>query len=670
MPDLDQTLTELVDAYRPDRAPAFALLQRRERRRRRARGAAVVLGVAAVVTATALLPSALRERDTAQPANGGVIPFTATHPKPTDAPPPEAAYAGRSAPFIRDCDTAALALTITWRRDAGDLIGDATIRFRPYLAPLARSSCWLGRNEPALRLLGSGGAATGPASSFADQPALISNAATPRRVVSDTVPVLVPLRLSGSNCLRSGSASLTGLSGSPLQATFAGDRLPCDRARHEADGQLVVGLPHSADEPSALVPAERQRLQVSLEVPAATFDGSQFQFLARLKNPTGSAISLSPCPAYMLNVGRTDSDGSTASGQVGHLNCEAAPDAVPPHGDVAFEMLARDPAAGQPGAHDATHLRLQWGIAGPPIADATTVIAPSKTAPTPSAATSPAPTAADTPICDPADLATVATGGGVESNGFTGADIEMTNTGEHTCRLPDLISSLAVADTPQTHNLPIEQTKTDHGGPQTLVPGEVAAFGIASVRLHGSGNCPRPAPTAFASPTRLQFQFPGQPPGSADLVSLPDGKRFTIDCWPVVVSRLRKPDGGLNGTALSGSAPSVLWPADGATPVAGACGASVGPYATVETNPDTPMPRCQEITGRQRLRVVNASDRFGQPGRPIFVTFAGYRTRRLAVGQATIFDRPARSYLEPGVHDLHLSLYPGSGGAEIWLKQP
>jgi hypothetical protein len=115
------------------------------------------------------------------------------------------------------------------------------------------------------------------------------------------------------------------------------------------------------------------------------------------------------------------------------------------------------------------------------------------------------------------------------------------------------------------------------------------------------------------------------------------------------------------------SAPD-LWPADADGPVAGACGTAEGRYATVEANPDVPQPRCTIVRADQRLRVRNTTNRFNSPGEVITVQFAGYPTRTVAIGEETVFERPMGEYLAPGVHDVHLSVYRGSGGAEIWLK--
>ena len=65
--------------------------------------------------------------------------------------------------------------------------------------------------------------------------------------------------------------------------------------------------------------------------------------------------------------------------------------------------------------------------------------------------------------------------------------------------------------------------------------------------------------------------------------------------------------------------------------------------------------------------MVNTSDGFGQPGTEITVTMPGFAPRRLAVGRSTLFDRPFGQYLAPGVHDLQISLYGGTGPS-IWLQ--
>lgn len=115
--------------------------------------------------------------------------------------------------------------------------------------------------------------------------------------------------------------------------------------------------------------------------------------------------------------------------------------------------------------------------------------------------------------------------------------------------------------------------------------------------------------------------------------------------------------------------PSVrrLVPPDTLFPAAGACGQAIGADAVIDTNPDIPQPRCLVVRADQHLEVRNTSNRFGQPGQPITLTWPPYSSRTLAAGASTVYGATFSSYLALGVHDVRISLYPG-GGAEVWLR--
>jgi hypothetical protein len=71
----------------------------------------------------------------------------------------------------------------------------------------------------------------------------------------------------------------------------------------------------------------------------------------------------------------------------------------------------------------------------------------------------------------------------------------------------------------------------------------------------------------------------------------------------------------------------------------------------------------------QALRVVNRTDAFNEPGRPISVSFGNRSPVTLAGGKAMVYGRPFGTYLAPGVHDIHSSAYGGGAAAEIWLRR-
>jgi hypothetical protein len=115
------------------------------------------------------------------------------------------------------------------------------------------------------------------------------------------------------------------------------------------------------------------------------------------------------------------------------------------------------------------------------------------------------------------------------------------------------------------------------------------------------------------------------------------------------------------------TARSNLIPADGQMPAAGICGRDVGPLKVITANPDTPSARCMIVTGSQHLRSrtlpTNSDIRAGQSP----VSFAAFPPRQVDVGASTTFDPDLGSYLAPGVHILHISLY-GGDSPDIWLR--
>jgi hypothetical protein len=115
---------------------------------------------------------------------------------------------------------------------------------------------------------------------------------------------------------------------------------------------------------------------------------------------------------------------------------------------------------------------------------------------------------------------------------------------------------------------------------------------------------------------------------------------------------------------------SQLAPAVSKHPAAGACvevPRTQGAIRTVRIEPDVPDPRCSQVYPSQRLRIVNATNDYGQRGKTVAVQLADFRAR-LAPGKAKTFDASFGSYLAPGDHVVTVSFYGGSG-PELFLKQ-
>ena len=97
------------------------------------------------------------------------------------------------------------------------------------------------------------------------------------------------------------------------------------------------------------------------------------------------------------------------------------------------------------------------------------------------------------------------------------------------------------------------------------------------------------------------------------------------------------------------------------------CGGEPTSVVTVTINPDTPMPDCVTVRAAQRLRIVNNTNGFHQPGAVISAKIADLPLRTIGRGQSTTFDEPFGDYLARGEHYLQVSAYPGTN-IIVWLK--
>lgn len=95
------------------------------------------------------------------------------------------------------------------------------------------------------------------------------------------------------------------------------------------------------------------------------------------------------------------------------------------------------------------------------------------------------------------------------------------------------------------------------------------------------------------------------------------------------------------------------------SPAAGICMDAPGEETiSVEIFPDIPSPRCLQVTGDQKLNVINRTD-------SILLLSLGDEQGSLPPEQEYLFDKPFGEYLAPGVHVLDASPY---SGPEIWLQ--
>lgn len=291
-------------------------------------------------------------------------------------------------------------------------------------------------------------------------------------------------------------------------------------------------------------------------------------------------------------------------------------------------------------------------VTAPPGPASTSAPAPSSSEPSAPAPTSPAPsTGALPPSCTASELRPSATGGG--AGGTEYVVLRVLNTGSRVCWLagfPDLAGVDASGRATRlafTRSSDPAQVTPPVYEPGPLVPGQDGAVSL-SLADH---DCSLPTP----SYRELRITL-----GSGTTLTMPFPPELQVTgCYGM--------EGPVGPVPPSGQTLGLA-PADSALPAAGTCPTSPGPVVTVSLNGDTPDPRCVTVTGNQRLRLVNTTNRTaGLPPTPTTVTWAGFPSRDLSPGESTTYDLPFSAYLAPGVHDVHVSLYGGSG-PEIWLR--
>jgi hypothetical protein len=160
-----------------------------------------------------------------------------------------------------------------------------------------------------------------------------------------------------------------------LVVPVTGPQLGC---RGQSQSQLVPGVSGGLDTPVQSPPEQwSQGLEVSLTVPTdAASNGKINGITAVIRNHTGTAISLYPCPYYELDTGESDPRGSERdSGRAALTPCNSAT-VVPAHGELSFSLPPTDYGGGSPlghgGASPGSLVHMWFAIAGLPTTTATT----------------------------------------------------------------------------------------------------------------------------------------------------------------------------------------------------------------------------------------------------------------------------------------------------------
>jgi hypothetical protein len=115
----------------------------------------------------------------------------------------------------------------------------------------------------------------------------------------------------------------------------------------DRDFDMICGVSASrfgvpADDELALI-APPSPLTARIDAPAMATPGQTLVYTVTLENPTSTAVSLSPCPAYEEFVGSGVETTWVATIRDYYLNCGRA-STIPPGGSLTFEMRLELPA--------------------------------------------------------------------------------------------------------------------------------------------------------------------------------------------------------------------------------------------------------------------------------------------------------------------------------------
>jgi hypothetical protein len=107
--------------------------------------------------------------------------------------------------------------------------------------------------------------------------------------------------------------------------------------------------------------------------------------------------------------------------------------------------------------------------------------------------------------------------------------------------------------------------------------------------------------------------------------------------------------------------------ADGPGPPARPCAvARPGQQLTFRIEPDVSQPACWRTPNFYAVKVINATDDYGQPPKVVTGHMRGLGEYSLRPGQWTVLRVPSGHYFDPGTHCLTASIYRGSC-LDVWV---
>lgn len=183
-------------------------------------------------------------------------------------------------------------------------------------------------------------------------------------------------------------------------ATAAGPPVPPQPTDTPPPPFTLLDLPadHPMNGPEVSAPAGRERLAITLELPAAPVVDEITPYTVVISNDSTEPVTLSPCPAYRMEYGGQSSTG--------RLPCEDLPAQVAPGQRLRVTLGSVFGFWDGPDVEPSREIAVAWAIRGPQAALGTTRLTqPALPAPLATAAFVDAPAPAGEPMTGPEGLA-------------------------------------------------------------------------------------------------------------------------------------------------------------------------------------------------------------------------------------------------------------------------
>ena len=167
-----------------------------------------------------------------------------------------------------------------------------------------------------------------------------------------------PVRWTSFCGPRDSTFALHGLAEWPVPVTVTG-QLP----RCAGDAPVVVDRLRRKDDAHAIVPVDRQRLRITVDLPPTAQPGSNHRYTVHIANPSTQPVSLRPCAVAVEELEFEPlTAGGSGTARSEPLPCALLPERLEPGEEVTLEQQTSFREPGEARGRDS--VRFRWSIAG------------------------------------------------------------------------------------------------------------------------------------------------------------------------------------------------------------------------------------------------------------------------------------------------------------------